>query len=250
MTTVGIMLALFLLGSAIYQFRASSLLGSDTPAVNTITVSGKGEVVAVPDIATFSFSVTESAKTVAEAQKLATDKANKAVDAVKSKGVAEKDIKTTGFNIYPKYEYENKACYQGYCPSGRQVLVGYEVSISYSVKVRDIAKAGEVLASIGSLNVTNVSGLDFTIDDEDALTAKARGLAIDDARAKAKELARDLGVHIVRVVNFSENGNYPIYYARAEKAGMGGDMAAVPAPSLPAGENTVTSNVSVTYEIR
>ena len=66
--------------------------------------------------------------------------------------------------------------------------------------------------------------------DEDAVRAVARKEAIDEARAKAKILARDLGVRLVRVVNFSENsGGYPIpYYSR--DAAMGGALEAKAAP--------------------
>jgi hypothetical protein len=245
------MLSVFLLAKTVYEFKASSLLGNDTPAVNTISVSGKGEVVAIPDIAKFSFSVIESAKTVPEAQKLATEKANKAVDAIKEKGVAEKDIKTTDFNVNPKYEYQRVACTEYYCPPGKQVLLGYEVTISYSIKVRKTDTAGEVLSSIGSLGVSNISGLNFTVDDQDKIVAEARGKAIADAKAKADVLADDLGVRIVRVVNFSENGGgYPVpMYARAEVS-MAGSGKVDDSLQLPTGENTVTSNVSITYEIR
>lgn len=215
-----------------------------------ITVSGKGEVLAVPDISTFSFSVIEDGKTVKEAQDLATAKTNKAVKFLKDSKIDEKDIKTTDYSISPKYEYQSVTCVRYPCPSGKQVLLGYTVSQSISVKVRDVAKSGTLLSGIGGIEVQNVSGLNFTIDDEEALNESAREKAIADAKSKASKLTSDLGVRIVRIVSFSENGFNPLYYGKG-----GGMMAnsmdsASPAPEVPIGQNTITSNVSITYEVR
>ncbi len=220
---------------------------------NVISVSGDGEVFAAPDIATFSFSVTQEGRDVKDAQTKVTDKINAAIKAIKDLGVEDKDIKTTEYNAYPKYEYSNSVCTQFSCPPSRQTLVGYEVSQTITVKVRKVDDAGKMLEAAAGAGVTNVSGLSFTIDDEDALTRQARQMAIDEAKEKAKQLAKDLGVRLVRIVNFSENGNYPIpmYYARDMANGMGrGLETKAEAPSLPTGENKIISNVTITYEIR
>ena len=106
------------------------------------------------------------------------------------------------------------------------------------------------MGEVGKLNVSNVSGLQFVIDDPDALTAEARSKAIDDAKAKAVELSRQLGVSLGRVINFSESGNQPIYFAKSEIMSMGVDGANTPIPEVPAGQNKITSHVSITYEIK
>jgi uncharacterized protein YggE len=140
-----------------------------------------------------------------------------------------------------------------YCPGGKQTLRGYQVSQTLTVKVRDTDKAGDILSGVGSLGASQVSGLSFTIDDQDALEAQARGKAIDDARAKAEALAKQLHVSLVRVVGFSESGNYPMPYAYNARAGMAMDAVTLEsksAPALPVGENKITSSVSISYEIR
>jgi len=221
---------------------------------NIISVSGDGEVFAAPDIATFSFSVTEEGRDVKDAQTKVTVKIDAAIKAIKNLGVEDKDIKTTDYNAYPKYEYSNSVCTQFSCPPSKQTLVGYEVTQTISIKVRKVDDAGKMLEAAAGAGVTNVSGLSFTIDDEDALMREARQMAIDEAKEKAKQLAKDLGVKLVRIVNFSENGGpYPMFYkAELQANGRGGADAAVamPAPSLPTGENKITSNVTITYEIR
>ncbi|MBI5469700.1 SIMPL domain-containing protein [Candidatus Kaiserbacteria bacterium] len=244
------MLGIFLVILAVSSLKEFRFIGSGVTATNTITVSGTGEVFAVPDRATFSFTVMKTAKDVTTAQTDVNTKGNDIIAYLKSQGVDEKDIQTTDYSVNPHYEYSQSVCTNGYCP-GRQTLTGYDVSETVTVKVKDPTKAGTLLSGIGSKGATNVSGLSFTVEDETALEAQARQEAIDDAREKAKELAKQLGVSLVRVVGFSENGRGgQIYYAKAMSADSGMGSAAAPAPEIATGQNKITSDVSVTYEIK
>ncbi|MGB8815847.1 MAG: SIMPL domain-containing protein [Minisyncoccia bacterium] len=215
---------------------------------DTITVSGKGEVIVKPDIANISFSVLAEDMDVGKAQTASTEKMTKIINFLKSSGIDEKDIKTTDYSIYPRYDYISTTIYPY---NGKQVLSGYDVSQTVSVKIRDISKAGAILSGVGGFGATNMSGLSFTVDNEDAVKLQARDLAVQDARAQAKNLAKSLGVKLVKITAFSESGNYPVYYdsvmySKSNRAETGASAPAV----IPAGQNTVTSNVSVTYEIK
>ncbi|MDP3996504.1 MAG: SIMPL domain-containing protein [bacterium] len=246
-------LGVFLLVKTVTEMKEFVYVGPDPAARNMISVLGEGEVLAVPDIAMFTFGVTKEATTVAKAQELSAESVNRAIDFLKERGIEEKDIRTVNYSVYPRYEYNKQLSTRAiYPPEGDRTLVGFEVSQSIEVKVRDTAKAGELLSGIGEIGATNISGLSFEVDDEDGLIAEAREKAIEDAKDKAAELAKQLGVKIVRIVSFNENGSP--YYARGlatygEVYGMGGGDDAV-APSIPTGENKYVSNVSITYEIR
>lgn len=221
-----------------------------SPAYNSITVSGKGEAFAVPDLATFSFSVSADAKSVSEAQSQVTKKIDAIVSSLKDLGIDEKDIKTTDYNVYPKYVYGSSPCSPNYCPPSKQTQDGYTATHSISVKVRKTDDAGAALAAAGDAGATNLSGVSFTIDDVDKLTAEARATAIKDAKDKAEVLSDELGVHLVRVVSYSDGaeGNPMPYYSAQATGGVAIDQAK--APSLPTGENKISVVVSVTYEIR
>ena len=248
---VFITLSLFLVVQTINGLKEYTYIGGQGVPQNVISVTGKGEVFANPDIATFSFSVVETAKTVKDAQDSATKKTNTTLEKVKSFGIEDKDIKTNDYSVYPKYEYTNQMCTATVCPPSRQILTGYEVSQTVIVKVRKIEDAGKVLGSIGDTGVTNISGLSFTIDDEDALNRDARAKAITEAKTKAEALAKDLGVSLVRIVSFSEDGNgYPMPMAYAKMDSMSAGVATAPTPEIPAGQNKILSNVTITYEIR
>ncbi len=245
------LLTIFLAIISIKEIKSIFYVGKNLNMSNMITVDGTGHAVAVPDIATFSFSVIETAKTVADAQEQATKKINATLKAVRDGGVEDKDIQTQSYSINPHYEYQGSVCTNYSCPPSKSILTGYDVSQSIMVKVRDLKKAGALFTAIGSLDVQNINGLSFSVDEPEAVKAEARAEAIANAQSKAKLLAKQLGVSLVRIVSFSENsGGYPrpVY-------GMGGaDMISAKvesvAPEIPVGEDKITSTVSVTYEIK
>ncbi len=243
-------LFIFVLILAIQHMKEIRYVGS-ADTTSTINVEGSSNVVAVPDIATFTFTVSETAKTVGDAQAKATTKTNAALKALRDQGIADKDIATQSYNISPQYEYQTQVCPTGsYCPGGKSVLTGYDVSQSIEVKVRDLTKAGTILTSIGSLGVQNVNSLSFSVDEPTKVQADARNKAIAAAKAKADVLAKQLGVRLVRIVSFSENsGNYPRPMYNVYGKGMDAAVAQS-APEIPTGEQKVTSTVNITYEIQ
>lgn len=257
-----ILLSLFILVLIIKSIKEYSYIGSGVYPTNTITVSGTGEVFSIPDTGSFSFSVNEEGKTVKDAQEKASKKMNAILDSLKDMGIEDKDIKTTGYNSGPKYEWRQGACTTPtdlsrsdyYCPPGKSVLVGYEVNQSISVKVRKTDEAGDVLTKVGELGATNISNLDFVVDDLDAVKAEARAKAITNAKEKAKTLSKSLDIKLVKIVSFNDSSDYPsVYYgvsSAMEAKGMGSDMVATPAPRVPTGENKIVSNVSITYEVK
>ncbi len=251
-TTAFILLVVFLAVASIKELKSISYVGANPSMTNTINVSGTGDAVAIPDIATFSFSVTETAKTVALAQAAMTTKVNAAMKAVKDGGVADKDIQTTSYSINPHYEYQNSVCTTYSCPPSKSVLTGYDVSESVQVKIRDLAKAGTLFTTIGGLGVQNVNGLTFSVDNPDSVNAEARAEAISKAQSKANELAKQLGVSLVRIVSFSENNNRPspmVYGLGVMKADSTASNQAI-APEIATGEQKITDTVDITYEIR
>ncbi|MEK9182488.1 MAG: SIMPL domain-containing protein [Patescibacteria group bacterium] len=236
-------------------FKSDGIIGDKE--TNTITVSGYGEVSAAPDIANVYFTIRKEGTTVKEAQDAVAVVEKASLDFLKSNNVAEKDIKTSNasFNPQYKYVYEIQAlmpCNEWGCPPrpGKNVISGYEAYESITVKIRNTDDVGKIMQGLGGLGVTDLNGPNFAIDDEEGLQAEARKIAIDNAKEKAKVLARDLDVKLGKISNFSEGGNYPmpLYYGKAEM--MSADSGASVPAEIPKGENTIISNVTITYEIR
>ncbi len=210
----------------------------DGSATNGINVTGQGRVFGTPDTLTLNLGVAVVRPTVNAATAEAAAKAQAIIAALKANGVAEADIQTANYAIWPEYEYSDNT----------QRLVGYRVSNDLTVKVRDLDKAGDVLdaATAAGGNDTVVQNLSFSIEDNTALLEMARTAAWNDAEAKAEQLARLAGVNLRGAISITESISYnqpPIYYA--ERA-MAADAGGTPIES---GQQEVTVVVSVTFSI-
>ena len=254
LTVLALMSVVFVGAMTVSEIKGYRFIGGGVEATNMISVSGESEVTASPDIAVISFSIREEAKKVADAQNKVDIKTKAALAAVRELGIADKDIKTENYSSYPKYEWQEAtySCMAINCPPpqpGRQVLIGYEVSQTVTVTVRNLDTTSAIVEALGTAGVTDMQGPNFSIDKEDDLKAVARKQAIEKARAKAEVLAGDLGVSLIRVVSFSEGENYPIY-ARTMMSSGKADVSTPSLPEIPQGEQKITSRVTVTYEIR
>ncbi|MCD5382110.1 MAG: SIMPL domain-containing protein [Candidatus Pacebacteria bacterium] len=239
---------------ALYAYTQRTLKEAQylTGNAATISVSGEGEVLARPDIASFSFSVRAEATEAAAAQAQSAEAVNAILAYLKDEGIAEEDAKTQKYQLRPQYDYVRATCAVGTCSDSKRVLRGYEVNQSVIVKVRDTGAAGALLAGVGERGATSISELNFTVDEEDVHVVAAREKAIADAKDKAQELADDLGVQLVRIVGFNEAGGGRIDYMAETRMMPFDDAVGVVAmvPEMPVGENTFTSNVSITYEVK
>lgn len=247
---IALLLGVFLFASTIKAFRESRFAGSGLNATNTITVSGTGEVNKSPDTAKVSFSVRAEKKVLKEAQDEVSSKISKIKSELIEKGIEEKYIKTDSYTSYPQYDYNQARCYATYCPPSTPTLRGYEVSHSITLNIKNLESVESVLAILATNTVTDMSGPSFGFEDDKAVTREARDIAIADAKGEAEKLAKSLGVKLVRIVSFSENGGgYPMpMYAKAEM-GVAMDMNQT-TPQIPVGEQKVSSNVTIVYEIR
>lgn len=217
---------------------------------NVISVTADAEVKAIPDVAVITLNIEKEGKTAKEAQNLANEMLEKVLAFTKEQKIEDKDVKAEYGGVNPKYKNSQIYCIAYPCPTGETVIVGYTANQSITIKVREADNANEVRTGLTVLGITNISGPTFSIDDEDKLKDEARAIAIEKARAKAKVLAKELNVRLGDVVSFSENsGGYPMPMYKSMDMAV---SSAVPerAPILPKGENTITSNVTITYEIK
>lgn len=247
-TIVLVLLALFLLAKTVDAFDRMGK--SPYAGPNVITVTGTGKAETPPTIARVMFTVQETAGTVAAAQDAASTRTRSALDALRALGIEDKDVQATGYQTNPQYENPQPCIPGAICTQNSPRIIGYQVSQTITVKVRNTDMAGDVLQALGDAGVQNISGPNFEVDDESDVLEEARGKAIEEARENARVLARQLGVRLGDVVAFSENGSPIPYYGMGGGAAM--DMAerSVANPPLPQGQNESVVNVTITYEIK
>ncbi len=205
--------------------------------VRTLSVTGSGEVAAVPDTALVTGGVTTEA---ADAQS-ALDANGKAVSdifgALAAAGVAAADIQTRNFNVSPRYDRTQRG------EVGK--IVGYQVTNQLAIRVRALDKLGVLLDRLVGAGVNQMGGIHFYVDRADGLTDEARRRAVADARSKAELYAAETGSKIGRVLSIAETGArgpQPVFRAMA----MADRAEAVP---VARGEQTISASVTITYEI-
>ena len=162
-----------------------------------IFVSGQGLVAGVPDTLNINIGVSVTRDTVGEAVSDAAELADAVISALVGQGVAEEDIRTAQFSIFPDFNER----------FGRARLIGYRVENRLSVKIRDLDRAGEIIdgATTAAGDEVVVSRVSFSVEDNEALLEEARAAAWSDAQAKATQLALLAGVELGAATTVSES---------------------------------------------
>jgi uncharacterized protein len=212
-------------------------------ATPTIAVTGQGEAAVAPDMAILSLSVMREAPTAREALDEANAAMREVIAAMREEGVESRDLQTSGLSINPRYVYPERSSEEG------PRIVGYQVSNTLTVRVRDIERVGEVLDLSVTLGVNQGGSIVLTNDDPAAALEDARSEAVKNARSKAETLAEAAGVRLGRVMSISEQTRMPEF--RPLGAPQMGMRAVAEDASVPveAGENTYHVNVDVSFEI-
>ncbi|MBI5619816.1 SIMPL domain-containing protein [Candidatus Gottesmanbacteria bacterium] len=216
-----------------------SVTSVTTQKTDTFSVGGEGKATVVPDIAVVNAGVSTQATTVKAAQ----DQLNKAInavsDAVKKLDVDAKDIQTTGYNIYPSYDYTGS----------RQRITGYEASSNLTIKVRDIEKANSVVDAATAAGANQVGGISFDVDDKTKAQNEAREKAVAQAKQKAKDAAKIAGFTLGRIINYSEDfGGTPRPIPLMAKP-EGVEGIGIPTQIEP-GSSEISVTVTLSFEIR
>jgi len=200
------------------------------PAPRTIAMSGTGTVKGPPDMADISAGVTTEAPTAVAAM-------NRVFAALEKQGIARRSIQTSNFSVSPNYSSRT--------PNETPRLAGYRVSNQVHVILEDITKVGMALDALVAAGANQMNGLNFSIKEPAPLLAKARSEAVADARLRAQQYAAAAGVALGQILSISEGGSSepprPMYR-----------MMAMAADSVPvaAGEESVSANVTIVWEIR
>ena len=217
--------------------EAATTTAAGTAAANTVTASGAGATQAAPDTAEMSFGVSTTSPNAKSALDEASKGAEQIASAVKKQGIADEDIQTQDVSVYPQTVDQD----------GKQVITGYQASLSVRVKVRDISKLGEVISAANAAGANNISGPSFTIDDPAPARAEAIDEAVADARKSAEAMAEAAGKSVGEVLSMSSSdvGMVPSpMYSQADMAGAAKDVPIEP------GQLDITANVVVVFELK
>lgn len=212
-----------------------------TPPQTGVSVTGTGKVSVTPDIGQISLGVEVTLKTVAQARSSAAETLTAIIDTLKANGVADEDIRTQFFNIRPQFNFQRDDAPE---------IIGFTVTNTLDIKVREIDDLSKVLddAIEAGGNFVRVNNVSFGVDEPEQYLDEARRLAVEDARARAKQLVELAGAELGDVRSISEGFGggvpAPAFLARADSAGGG------QASPLSPGQQEITLTVNVTFDIK
>ncbi len=212
--------------------------GGSNNSPQMVSFTGEGKVKATPDTAKVEIGLITEGKDSISVQNANSSKMNAVIKFLKERGISGEDIKTSAYNLSPKYEY-NK---------GKSNLVGYILNQALTVTVRDLNKIGEVLDGAVSNGANQINSISLFVDKPEELKNKAREAAVKQAKEQALAASKIAGFNLGRVVGFNENtlGEPPIYY---EAMGKGGGAASL-APQIEPGSQEIKINVTLTYLLK
>jgi len=207
--------------------------------IRTMSVSGRGEVYLIPDIAYINIGTRSQAIDVASALSDNNKQAQAISSALSEMGIDPLDIQTTAFNVYP---------FQNYGMDGQPTELMYIVENTVNVKVRELNRLGEILDAVVRSGANQINGISFDVEDRKQAEADARRLAIQDATEKAQELADLAGTQLGDLQNISvySNGSpQPVYNAKG-----GGYIAVDSAAPVSSGQMIVTADANLVYKLK
>lgn len=230
---------------ALLFLAAAAHAQSPTPVapqlVESVTVTGTGKVTLVPDRFSFQVGVQTMGNTVDEAVTENNRRVSAVIAALKKAGAQDKDIQTSGFNIWPQQDYQE----------GRQPrILGYQVNNNITVRSNKVEDAGRLLGVAISAGVNTSSGLQFEVSDPSRGRGTGLRMAFEDAKAKAGVLAMAAGRTLGRAIVISEGmQNIPQPQPMMRAAAMEARIASADVP-VQAGTEELSFTVSVTFELR
>ncbi|MBN2387091.1 MAG: SIMPL domain-containing protein [Anaerolineales bacterium] len=237
-TKIIILTSVVILGTLLAACGPSTIYTQPAPPMRTLTVTGSGMVTLSPDMACISIGVHTEDESATAAIDANNTRAQAVIETIKGFNVAEADIQTTNFSIYPRQVYDDNNNITG---------LTYLVDNTVYVTVRDLDTLGDLLDAVVQSGANTIGGISFDVSDRTAALSQARLAAVTNARTQADELAAATGVTVGAVQTISYYDSTPIVYEEYARAPMADMVASVP---VQAGTMQITTTVTIVYEIQ
>ncbi|MCX7889613.1 MAG: SIMPL domain-containing protein [Rhodobacteraceae bacterium] len=211
------------------------------PAPATLSVTGEGRVEARPDMALVTMGVTTEADTAREALDANNARIAATIARLKSAGIEDRDIQTSGLSLGPRYDYNRSAS------DGTAQITGFIATNSVTVRIRALGLLGETLDAVVTDGANTLGGISFGMQDPAPLLDEARKESVADARRKAELYAAAAGVRLGRILSIADQSG--AYYPPVPMPMGGMAMEAKSAVPVASGEVTLSSNVAIVWEL-
>jgi uncharacterized protein len=220
---------------------ANPVLADEVKMNRLISLTGHGEIRAVPDMAVINMGVVSSAETARAALDANTKAMTELMANLKAANIDDKDVTTSNFSVNPRMDYGQNG---GQVPK----LVGYDVTNAVTVIVHKIDGLGALLDKAVTSGSNQINGISFSVSNPDAAMDEARKLAVKDATHKAQIYAGAASINLGSIMSLSESGGVAepqVMFSRAKA--MAADSAPVP---IAQGSQVIAVDVNISWEIK
>ena len=208
----------------------SMIYAEEKPQASTIQVVGKAKIMAMPNVATITFSVETNASKAQQAVRANAKRADRLLKILRQIGGKEVKLKTSGFSLSPVYDKEN-----------RLRPKGYRVSNTVILETKNTDRLGAFIDEASNAGVSRIGSITFSTDQEEQLRKEAAVRAVRHAKELATELAKAAGLKIKKIIKLTYSPRGPVRPYRMEA------MAAARTP-IEVGEISLEESVNVVFE--
>lgn len=216
-----------------------SVISTTTTKTDIFSVSGEGKATVRPDIAYLTVGIEEKGTTVKEVQDKINSAINKVIAALKNLGIAEKDLKTANYNIYPVFDDNNS----------QQRIAGFGASTNLSIKIRKLENVNNVIDLAAENGANKISSLSFDVEDRAKAENAARKEAVSQAKKKATQAAKAAGFKLGKIINYSENNENNIRPIAYRQDALKSSEEQVISTDIQSGTTEIKIIVNLSYQL-
>ena len=230
---------------AVLVLSALAIAQSPTlnPLPNTIFVGAEGKFETAPDTALIQFNISAQADSAKDAYDQAAKQAEATRQVLRANGIDPKSAEIGFFAVNPQYDWKNP----------KHKVIGYQVTTSVSLKLKDFSKIGPVTGQLADASVGESQTLSYKLESTEEAKSKAVADAYKRARASAQSLAnasgRTLGELTYASVDTSENIRV-IAPLQHRAMAMGTTAAPAPTAEFSPQNVTVTAHVNAMFLLK
>ena len=232
---------------------ASNVFAQNAVDRPLITVSGQAEMRVPPDEVVFTLEVESVDKDVLAAKKKTDESVKQVFALARDNKVNADDVQTSYISVEPKYNTDDLE-YGEERRGVKRVFLGYEVSKTIAIRLKDISRFDPLLSDVLKAGVTKVSNVEFRDSQIRKHRDQARAMAIKAAQEKANLLAREIGQTIGPAYSITEGvaSHYPSQSMMQNTTSViSGELSASESESAIApGLISVTALVTVSFRLQ
>lgn len=225
----------------------AGLFTAVTPALandaqRSIEVTGRSELRVAPDMASLQLDVLTENTDASIARRQADAITAEALKVLRTAGLADADIDTTGLQITPQYRWLKE--------ERQQELTGYRVARNIQVRLLDLDSLGELIATLSDTGINRMNAPRLGLQDEEQVYRQVLAAAAANARERAEVIAVSLGEELGATLSASTQREYNNRPMLAERAMMAADAApASSGESYSAGYLSYSVTIQATFSL-